>query len=90
MNELTRRRFLTHTSIGAALAGAVAIVPGLTTAFKLTGPTATLHPEAGLSEPLVAHVRDLASGEIALLVGTTEVVYRDRDLARRLYAAARR
>jgi hypothetical protein len=77
MNELTRRRFLTHTSIGAAVAGAVAIVPGLTTAFKLTGPTATLHPETGVAEPLVAHLRDLASGEITLLVGTTEVEIRN-------------
>jgi hypothetical protein len=89
MNDLSRRRFLTHTSIGIAFAGALAVVPGVATALKLPAPS-TGGAQAMSSEPLVAHVRDLASGEIALLVGTEQVISRDRDLAARLYAAARR
>jgi hypothetical protein len=42
-----------------------------------------------MAEPLVAHVRDLSTGEIALLAGTTKVIVRDVDLAARLSAAAR-
>jgi len=34
-------------------------------------------------------VRDLNSGEMSLLVGTNHVIIRSRDLAARLYAAAR-
>lgn len=88
MNDLTRRRFLTHSSIGVALAGALAVVPGLATVFRLPARDLASGP-SGTAEPLIAHVRDLASGEILLLVGTEQVVQRDRELAARLYAAAR-
>jgi hypothetical protein len=89
MNDLTRRGFLRNSSIGMALAGALAVVPGLATILRLPAPTiagATL----STTEPLVAHVRDLSTGEISLLVGTDHVIQRDRELAARLYAAARR
>jgi hypothetical protein len=89
MNDLSRRRFLTHSSLGVAIAGALAVVPGLTTALRLQGPRMIAGAQSALSEPLIAHVRDLASGEISLLVGTQQVIHRDRALAARLYAAAR-
>ena len=88
MSDLTRRRFLTRGSIGVALAGLLAVVPGLANVRLFAG----TNVPAGRSrngEPLVAHVRDLASGEIALLVGTEQIIVRDSDLALRLYAAAR-
>jgi hypothetical protein len=66
MNDLSRRRFLTHSSLGVAIAGALAVVPGLTTALKLQGP------------------RMMAGAQSAL-----SVIHHDRDLAARLYAAAR-
>ena len=91
MKDLTRRRFLTHTSIGVAFAGALALVPGMATALKL--PVAG--PKAGAGTaitggPVVAHVRDLASGEIAFLVGSERFIVRDRELAVRLHSAAQR
>jgi hypothetical protein len=43
---------------------------------------------ASLTEPLVAHVRDLSSGEIGIFNGTREVVFKDPQLAARLYRAA--
>lgn len=88
MKDLSRRGFL-HSSFGVAMVGAIAVVPGLTTVLKLSGPVAG-RVDAKLAGPLVAHVRDLASGEISLLVGTNQVVHRDRELAARLYAAAQR
>ena len=42
-----------------------------------------------LSEPLVAHVRDLATGEIGLFSGAREVTVLDPQLAARLIKAAR-
>jgi hypothetical protein len=52
------------------------------TSPRLAGGTATA---AG---PLVAHVRDFATGEIAFLVGSQRFIVRDPDLAVRLHAAA--
>lgn len=88
MSDLSRRGFLTRGSIGVALAGALVVVPGLATVRNLPAATGS-GSQSGSTEPLVAHVRDLASGEIALLIGTDQVIVRDRDLALRLYAAAR-
>jgi hypothetical protein len=45
--------------------------------------------EVTLSEPVVAHVRDLAAGEISLLVGNQEIIYRDPGLVMRLLQAMR-
>ena len=90
MNNLSRRRFLTHSSLGVAFVGAVAAVPGLSAVLKLPAPATPIGSQPALAGPLVAHVRDLASGEVSIMVGTREVIERDRDLATRLYAAARR
>lgn len=94
MNDLSRRRFLGST-FGVAVVGALAVVPGLASILKQPTPALAQTATAGLGQadlagPLVAHVRDLNSGEISLLVGTQHVVQKDRDLAARLYAAARR
>ena len=89
MMNVSRRSFLSRGSLGVALAGALAVVPGLTTILRLP---ATPPSPGGLpltAEPLVAHLRDLSTGEIALLAGTNRVIVRDVDLATRLYAAGR-
>ena len=89
MQDLSRRRFLTHSSLGVAMAGALALVPGLSTVLKTSSVAKVGLPAAGVAEPLIAHVRDLTSGEISLMAGANHVIYRDRELAARLYAAAR-
>ncbi|HTW99366.1 MAG TPA: hypothetical protein VMD59_11345, partial [Acidimicrobiales bacterium] len=50
--------------------------------------TADSPVEAGLATPVVAHVKDAATGEIALYVGEREVTIRDRHVAARLVRAA--
>ena len=89
MTPVSRRRFLTSSSIGVALAGALAAVPGLGALLRIQGRSASSIAGWG-AEPLIAHVRDLNSGEISILVGTEQVVRRDVDLATRLYQAAGR
>lgn len=99
MAKLTRRRLLKETSVGVATLGVLAGVA--TTAHHTTAATtstatsaaaasipATGKPVAALDGPVVAHVRDLATGEIALMVGTREIVYRDPVLAMSLLQAA--
>ena len=89
MKDLTRRRFLTRSSVGVAAAGTIAVVPGITAVMKLPGTSPKFAAgTANAGDPLVAHVRDLASGEIAFLVGSERLVVRDPDLAMRLHAAA--
>ena len=43
-----------------------------------------------LAGPVVARVRDVGTGELTLYVGTDEITYTDRSLARRLVRAAAR
>ena len=40
---------------------------------------------ASLDGPLVAHVKDLSTGEIGVYMGTSEVTFRDPHLAAKLY-----
>lgn len=95
MAKQNRRGFLKQASASVATAGVIASVPGLTVLPGLTSAAESLAPEAPATElsaatmagPLLAHVSDLASGEITLLFGTQEVVYRDPDLVMRLLKA---
>jgi hypothetical protein len=88
MAELTRRRFLTYTSLGVA--GAAAAVAGGAELVSRAGGTAAGASSAAHTEPIVLMVRDAARGEVALMVGTSEKIYRDRDLVGRLLGAAGR
>ena len=80
-------------------AGVLASIPGLS---GLLGAAETAGPAAdasvagaedaavgatNLSEPLVAQVRDLSTGEISLFNGTREVIVRDPKLASQLARA---
>jgi hypothetical protein len=91
MAELTRRTFLTHASIGVAagaVTGGLAALPRLSE--EALGPVDM--PAAAATESvdgLIAHVRNVSTGEVALMVGTREVIHRDRPLAARLAHLAR-
>jgi hypothetical protein len=41
------------------------------------------------SESVVAHVSDIASGEVTIMSGTKEIILRDADLVLRLLKAVR-
>lgn len=88
MKDLTRRTFLTRSSIGFAFAGALALVPTVAAAMRLPGATPRARARSAVAGgPVVAHLRDLATGEIALLVGSERYIVRDRELAGRLHSA---
>jgi hypothetical protein len=93
MEAINRRLFLMRSSMAVAAAGvATAIAPALTAA-ETEAPAADAAVDSGaaetMSEPLVAHVRDLASGEIGIYSGTREVTFHDPGLASRLFNATR-
>jgi hypothetical protein len=91
--KFTRRTLLFRASAGAAAAGALIAVPTLLG----TGTAAAEHAPAGRSpapasnaassEPVVAYIRDTRRGEIALYVGTREIIRHDPELVSRLLQA---
>jgi hypothetical protein len=99
MVEVSRRRFLAETSLGLGVGFAsVAAFRAATVAppapamrqNALAGDAlqgASL-PGIALLEPMVVHVRDVATAEIAVLVGTQEFIYRDPELVARLVQTA--
>jgi hypothetical protein len=41
-----------------------------------------------LAGPMLVHVRNVATGELAMMVGTRELIYRDPELVQRLVTTA--
>jgi hypothetical protein len=88
---LTRRAFLVRGSLAAGAAALIGSVPGvgniLTTAEadspEIEGGGAAAGAEAGptMSQPIVAHVVNLGTGEINFYQGTAQVVARNPGLA---------
>ncbi len=88
MDKITRRGLIKQASVGAATVGTLMAVPGLSKAYASTALESADQKTASMQGSLVAHVRNVSTGEIALLVGTREIVIRDPDLVKRLLKAA--
>jgi hypothetical protein len=96
---LSRRAFLRRGAVTAAAVGVVGSVPGLS-GLLVGGAAEAPAAESGateaegdvgaLTQPLVAQVKDLGTGQISLFQGEQETVVRNPALARQLVAAARR
>lgn len=95
---LSRRNFLRRGTFTAAAVAVAGSVPGISTLVATTAADApaldTGVSEAGddsgaLTEPLVAQLKDLNTGEISLFQGEREVVVHSPALARSLMSAAR-
>jgi hypothetical protein len=94
MDNVSRRGLLRNGSlavVGAGLAGAlVTRAPEASAAERSPAAapeSAALPAGTSLDGPLVAHVKDLSTGEIGVYLGTTEVTVRDPHLAAKLYRA---
>lgn len=90
MAALSRRRFLSHApvvaAVGMAAAGGLGAIRGVFPRGHSGAVEATRATPPG--EQLIVHVRDVASGEISVMAGTSEVVYRDADVVARLLRGA--
>ena len=94
MAKLTLRGFIGQTTASVATIGVLATVPTLVAAPEMTDVVASDTAAAELSattfsESVVAHVSDLASGEVTIMSGTKEIILRDADLVMRLLKAVR-
>ena len=94
MAKLTRRDFIGQTTASVATIGVLATVPTLAAAPEMTDVVASDTAAAELSattfsEAVVAHVSNLASGEITIMSGTKEIIVRDTELVMRLLKAVR-
>ena len=94
MAEMSRRTFLIRGSLGAAaaaVASALPNLPALATTASEDAPAeddaATLATEAlpSTTDPLIAHVTDLRTGQLSVFVGEREFAVVDRALASRLF-----
>jgi hypothetical protein len=94
MPALSRRLFITRSSLTVAAAGLVSSLPALPAAVsegEAEAPeldSAVSDTEA-LTAPLVAHVKDLQTGEMSVYSGEREIVLRNPALAARLVKAAK-
>jgi hypothetical protein len=98
MAEVSRRAFLTRSTAAVAAAGLATALPALPAAVSAVDAQAPAVDDsvsaadtelAASAGPIIAQVRDLASGEIGVFNGTREVIYRDPQLALRLLRALR-
>lgn len=101
--SISRRTLLRTGTIGAAAAGAIGAFPGIlgglaSAAPEGSGLTAALSDDAAeaegvtseaLSSPVVAHISDASTGQVALYVGEREITVRDTQLVQRLLRAVR-
>ena len=93
MDNVSRRGLLRNGSLavmGAGLVGAATRAPDASAAGRspaTASASAALPTGASLDGPLVAHVKDLSTGEIGVYMGTSEVTFRDPQLAAKLYRA---
>jgi hypothetical protein len=95
---LSRRTFLRRGTFTAAAVAVAGSVPGISTLIATTsadapaldtGLTDAADEGGALTEPLVAQVKNLNTGEISLFQGEREVTVRSPGLARSLMSATR-
>src|SRR5438128_11065229 len=86
-SKMSRRGFLQKTAVGAAAVGAMAAAP---TILKMTeNVQAVLPPGVATRTPVMAYVKDAATGTVVVMWGTQEIVTREPGLAYRLATYAR-
>jgi hypothetical protein len=88
MTQLTRRSFLEQTPVGAATLGLLPVMPALA-AVRRAPEEAAPRLSAASTGSMVIHVKDIATGEMTLLVGTREFALRDPRLVASLIEATR-
>ena len=93
MEPTNRRDFLKHASVAAAVAGVAAAAP-LTIADAASASaddkkTPPVPASARVDRHVVAHLRDVQTGEVAIYSGDREITVKDKRLAALLYKASR-
>jgi hypothetical protein len=88
VTKLTRRSLLQQTPLRAAALSLLPAMPALA-AIRHSPPAAAPRLAATSATSMVVHVKDVASGEMTLLVGAREIVFRDPQIVACLIEAIR-
>ena len=90
MSDATRRGFLVFAGAGTAAAvGAVAGPKLFSDKPDAVAASTPLQPaDLANAESFVVHVKDVKTGQLAIMVGEREVLVTDRELASRLAGVA--
>src|SRR5260221_12308637 len=86
MEPIDRRRFLLQGGAAVAAVGVASSVP-LSAANALD--KTRVPAGATLDEPVIAHLRNLQTGEVSLFKGHREITVKDRHLAALLFNASK-
>lgn len=93
MEPVDRRRFLKRSSAAAAVVGVASAVPlsvaGASTRLSRAAPEVSVPEGSTLTEPVVAHLRDVQTGEVTVFAGAREITVTDKHLAALLFNATR-
>lgn len=94
MDQFSRRTFIRGATAAAAAGGLVAVAPLASASASpaiaaRTDRAMHLAAETSGEETLVAHVKNVRSGELSLYVGEREVTVKDRQIAALLFAASK-
>jgi hypothetical protein len=92
MEPTNRRDFLKHAGVAAAVAGAAAAAPltiADTAAAAENKKAGQVPTTARVDENVVAHLRDVQTGEVAIYAGDREITVKDKRLAALIYKASR-
>jgi len=92
VDPVSRRAFITRTSAVAAAAGAAVTIPGVAAGASERSERERemeLPTDAQLEETVVAHLRDLKNGKVAVFAGDREIIVEDKRLAALLFKVTR-
>jgi hypothetical protein len=97
VEPINRRAFIARSGAVAAAAGAAVLIPGQIAgavtrvsggaAAKNVVPPAAVRSVKEPAAPIIAHVRNASTGEIAVFSGSEEFILHDPELAARLALA---
>jgi hypothetical protein len=89
---LSRRTFLSHAAVGVTAGAAPAAAAGIVVGQGLTGAKVGASRVQGqrlsLGDPVIVHLKDVPTGEVAVMSGTREIVYKDAEVVERLLRGA--
>ncbi|GAA1594023.1 hypothetical protein GCM10009804_58220 [Kribbella hippodromi] len=84
MSDATRRGFLVFAGAGTAAAVGAVAAPKIFGEQSAGAATQLEAADLTNAESFVVHVKDVQTGQLAIMVGEREVLVTDRDLAARL------
>ena len=92
MAPQSRRTFLSNAAVGVTTGAVAAAAAGIVVGQGLRSAAVPVDraeaPALPVGDHVIVHLRDVETGEIAVMSGTREIVYRDAEVVARLLRGA--